>query len=311
MLHLHSHLSTCPCIHICPGVPCDSAGMQHAACSMACSAAPQPAALPAPTHPACRSGVCGNGICEVAERTVQGLLNGTCPQDCAFETKVCGGWGAASCAGRRLGVLCWAYCAGRWLGWAGQSAHAACWVGRWRCSNVGCAAAPMPGFCLHAVLSMLATPLPVPQSCPATCGGGLCLPTSGTCECYAANSGPSCQDCAAGFTQVRPLAGWLLGRGALQATDCMASSRCCLPTLQPPLMPLLPFLLTLQVNGACVGDVVALGLVPPNPAEPPSGGNTNGSGTKSEARRGGGGGGGGGCLGGCPEDCLLSPLLLS
>jgi hypothetical protein len=35
--------------------------------------------------------VCGNGICEVAERTVQGLLNGTCPQDCGFETKV-GGW---------------------------------------------------------------------------------------------------------------------------------------------------------------------------------------------------------------------------
>jgi hypothetical protein len=49
-------------------------------------------------------------------------------------------------------------------------------------------------------------------------------------------------------------------------------------------MPLLLRLLTLplQVNGACVGDVVALGLVSPNPAEPPSEANTSDSGTKSE-----------------------------
>jgi hypothetical protein len=59
---------------------------------------------------------------------------------------------------------------------------------------------------------MLSIPLLVPQSCPATCGGGMCLPASGTCECYAANSGPTCQDCAAGFTQVRWLvASWLAG----------------------------------------------------------------------------------------------------
>lgn len=39
-----------------------------------------------------RVGVCGNGICEVGERTVQGSVNGSCPQDCGFETGVRGGW---------------------------------------------------------------------------------------------------------------------------------------------------------------------------------------------------------------------------
>lgn len=37
--------------------------------------------------------MCGNGICEVGERTVEGLVDGTCAQDCSFETKVRAGWG--------------------------------------------------------------------------------------------------------------------------------------------------------------------------------------------------------------------------
>ena len=42
-----------------------------------------------------RAGVCGNGICEVSERAVQGLVNGTCPQDCTVPTKVSRGGGGA------------------------------------------------------------------------------------------------------------------------------------------------------------------------------------------------------------------------
>ena len=141
---------------------------------------------------------------------------------------------------------------------------------------------------------MLANPLLVLQSCPATCGGGMCLPASGTCECYAANSGPTCQDCAAGYTQVRWLPAWLaaeqgrtgrrLSAGVAACAACSNNSSYSLPTPQPSPMPLPPRLLTLtlQVNGACVGDVVALGLVSPNPAEPPSGGTTSDSGAKSE-----------------------------
>lgn len=54
--------------------------------------APQP---PSPTphpppHPANprSTGMCGNGICEVGERSVEGLVEGSCPEDCAAESKV-------------------------------------------------------------------------------------------------------------------------------------------------------------------------------------------------------------------------------
>ncbi|KAL4459030.1 hypothetical protein ABPG75_013895 [Micractinium tetrahymenae] len=72
-----------------------------------------------------RSGVCDNGICEVGERSVEGLVEGSCPEDCAVESK----------------------------------------------------------------------------ACPAGCGAGVCLPASGTCQCFAGYNGTSCQDCAAGFVQ--------------------------------------------------------------------------------------------------------------
>ena len=58
-----------------------------------------------------RLGVCGNGICEVGERSVEGSINGTCPQDCGFESKVgwCGsGAGGCSChQGQRRLVIPW------------------------------------------------------------------------------------------------------------------------------------------------------------------------------------------------------------
>lgn len=53
------------------------------------------AAQPAsPTDPfvlalARRVGLCGNGICEVGERTVEGLVEGSCPQDCSFPSMAC------------------------------------------------------------------------------------------------------------------------------------------------------------------------------------------------------------------------------
>jgi hypothetical protein len=75
-----------------PGRTRRSAACVHAAllCSMQFRPSLGSPASSSFLHSPCRSGVCGNGICEVAERTVQGLLNGTCPQDCAFETKVGG-----------------------------------------------------------------------------------------------------------------------------------------------------------------------------------------------------------------------------
>jgi hypothetical protein len=36
-----------------------------------------------------RSGVCGNGICELGERPAEGIDAGTCPEDCGLPTKVC------------------------------------------------------------------------------------------------------------------------------------------------------------------------------------------------------------------------------
>lgn len=36
-----------------------------------------------------RSGVCGNGVCELGERPLQGVTQGTCPSDCGFTTKAC------------------------------------------------------------------------------------------------------------------------------------------------------------------------------------------------------------------------------
>lgn len=60
---------------------------------------------PRPPPPAHRAAVCGNGICEVGERTVEGLVDGTCPQDCSFETKVRPVWQASSAVGgRQLGA---------------------------------------------------------------------------------------------------------------------------------------------------------------------------------------------------------------
>lgn len=40
--------------------------------------------------------MCGNGICEIAERSVEGLLEGTCPEDCTFPSKVGGRLGTAA-----------------------------------------------------------------------------------------------------------------------------------------------------------------------------------------------------------------------
>lgn len=50
----------------------------------------------------CRAALCGNGICEIGERTVEGAVDGSCPQDCSFETKV----------GLAQG------CVGEWVMWA-------------------------------------------------------------------------------------------------------------------------------------------------------------------------------------------------
>jgi hypothetical protein len=66
-----------------------SAALAEAAL-LAAAAAASPGASPVRLSGAAagRLGVCGNAICEVGERSVQGSLNGTCPQDCAFESKV-------------------------------------------------------------------------------------------------------------------------------------------------------------------------------------------------------------------------------
>lgn len=40
---------------------------------------------------ASRSGVCGNGICELGERSTEGASKGTCPEDCGLPSKSCPG----------------------------------------------------------------------------------------------------------------------------------------------------------------------------------------------------------------------------
>lgn len=54
-----------------------------------------------------RVGLCGNGICEVGERPLQGLVEGSCPQDCSFATKV-GGW---------VGIVGWLEAGGLMSAW--------------------------------------------------------------------------------------------------------------------------------------------------------------------------------------------------
>ena len=68
-----------------------------------------------------RVGTCGNGICETGERSVAGMVEGSCPADCGPPSQPCPG----ACAGRGTCVAssgtcnCFARCACR--GWAGGS----------------------------------------------------------------------------------------------------------------------------------------------------------------------------------------------
>ncbi|BDA45042.1 probable disintegrin and metalloproteinase with thrombospondin motifs at N-terminal half [Coccomyxa sp. Obi] len=47
-----------------------------------------------------RTGICGNGLCEVGERTAVGLQNGTCPQDCPIAHMACPSSPAGQCSAK-------------------------------------------------------------------------------------------------------------------------------------------------------------------------------------------------------------------
>eukprot|EP00890_Picochlorum_soloecismus_P002198 jgi/Picsp_1/297/NSC_00296-R1_cre-gon-1 protein len=54
---------------------------------------------------ATRSGVCGNNICEVGERSTVGAIAGTCPEDCGIPSKTCpGGCGSGGTCIQSSGV---------------------------------------------------------------------------------------------------------------------------------------------------------------------------------------------------------------
>lgn len=58
----------------------------------------------------CRVGVCGNGICEIGERTLGGVQNGSCPEDCGFASQPCTGGcnSAGTCLATMGTCICWA-----------------------------------------------------------------------------------------------------------------------------------------------------------------------------------------------------------
>jgi hypothetical protein len=69
------------------GVPLSAASVQAAlVAAIAAQGLDAPVALDGAQ--AARVGICGNGVCEVGERPVQGVTSGTCPEDCGFATKV-------------------------------------------------------------------------------------------------------------------------------------------------------------------------------------------------------------------------------
>ncbi len=63
-----------------PGKPANEAVAVLEHTQRAWSTAPSPNPHCSPPN---RSGVCGNGICEIGERSVEGLLEGSCPGDCS------------------------------------------------------------------------------------------------------------------------------------------------------------------------------------------------------------------------------------
>lgn len=70
------------------GSPFSAALAEAALLAAAAAARPGDSPVQLSGASAARLGTCGNAICEVGERSVEGSANGTCPQDCAFESKV-------------------------------------------------------------------------------------------------------------------------------------------------------------------------------------------------------------------------------
>lgn len=69
-----------------------------------------------------RVGTCGNGICETGERTVAGLVQGSCPADCGPPSQPCPGAcaGHGTCTSASGTCNCFARCVRR-RGWEGYS----------------------------------------------------------------------------------------------------------------------------------------------------------------------------------------------
>ena len=128
----------------------------------------------------------------------------------------CGGgggglrWVGLRWVGLRWGGLRWG---GLWL-WPGERVSS--WAGKSRaCRGGGPQFEWLPRLATNH--HVLASPSRCLQTCPAGCGQGTCLPTSGTCECFSGYVGDACQACAPGFLQV--------GEGVSQSASALVWHR--------------------------------------------------------------------------------------
>ena len=152
--------------------------------SLTCHPCWRPYADPMPLPPLLtlhREGVCGNAICEVGERAVEGATLGSCPQDCGLPSLQCPAAGCGS-----------GYC----MQSAGQCE---CWVGYSgpTCANCASGYQPSANGCVPDVVALglaqqpvaPAPALPAPAPAPTTDGSsnvtggadGACVGQGGAC----------------------------------------------------------------------------------------------------------------------------------